>query len=247
MEFTGERFVPELEGQIKYEHLHRYALALELAAGKSVLDIASGEGYGAALLAQVARSVVGVDIDPEAVEVSGQRYKRSNLHFSVGSCAAIPLTSGSVDLVTSFETLEHHGQHDEMMREVKRVLKPDGVLLISSPNRLTYSDESDYTNPYHVKELYYDELYELLSRHFRHLSLYGQRLATGSFVFPLEDCDVSSYRAYTGNFADIQRKVCLLPSPIYFIAVCSDAALPRQAAVSSVYLDREDDLMKSVE
>lgn len=247
MEFTGERFIPELAGEIKYEHLHRYALALEMAVGKSVLDIASGEGYGAALLAQVAQRVVGVDIDPQAVEISNHRYARRNLSFSVGSCAAIPLASESVELVTSFETLEHHEQHDEMMKEVKRVLKPGGVLVISSPNRLTYSDETDYSNPYHVKELYYDELHELLSRHFRHLSVYGQRLATGSFVFPLEDSDVSSYQAYTGNFADIKRKICRLPSPLYFIAVCSDGALPRQSLVGSVYLDQDDDLMRSDE
>ena len=68
MEFTGERYIPTLEGEIKYEHLHRYALSLELARGKSVLDLASGEGYGSALLAKVAQSVIGVDIDPDAVK-----------------------------------------------------------------------------------------------------------------------------------------------------------------------------------
>ena len=90
MEFDGERFIPELEGEIKYEHLHRYAIAMEFAAGKSVLDIASGEGYGAALLARHARSVVGVDIDSEAVEHARTKYLCRNLSFCIGSCAAIP-------------------------------------------------------------------------------------------------------------------------------------------------------------
>lgn len=247
MEFTGERFIPELGGQIKYEHLHRYALAMEFAARKSVLDIASGEGYGAALLAQVAQFVAGVDIDPQAVESAKQKYSRGNLSFSVGSCAAIPLATDSVDLVTSFETIEHHDRHDEMMREVKRVLKPGGVLVLSSPDRLTYSDVSDYSNPYHVKELYYDELRDLLSRHFRHICLYGQRLATASFIFPLEDSNVDSYRAYVGNFADVKRKVCRLSSPVYFIAVCSDKAPVQQPEISSIYLDRDDDLLKTCE
>ncbi len=77
IEFSGELYVPTETGQIKYEHLHRYALALEFAAGKSVLDIASGEGYGAALLAKVAQCVTGVDIDPES------RSKRSNIIISM--------------------------------------------------------------------------------------------------------------------------------------------------------------------
>ncbi|OLE53168.1 MAG: hypothetical protein AUG51_14335 [Acidobacteria bacterium 13_1_20CM_3_53_8] len=244
MEATGERFVPELAGQIKYEHLHRYALSLELAIGKSVLDIASGEGYGAALLAEVAQTVVGVDIDSQAIEHATHKYSRHNLSFRVGNCAAIPLPDHSVDLVTSFETIEHHGQHDEMMVEIKRVLRPGGVLIISSPNRLTYSDEPQYANPYHVKELYYDDLHELLSRYFKHLYFYGQRLATASFIFPLEDTGANCYLAYTGDPLSINRKVCSLPSPIYFVVICSDSPLAELQAVSSVYLDGNDDLMR---
>ncbi len=247
MEFTGERFIPELDGEIKYEHLHRYALAIELADGKSVLDIASGEGYGSALLAQVAQVVVGVDIDSEAVEHARHKYVRSNLSFRVGSCAAIPLPDDSVDLVVSFETIEHHDQHDKMMEEIKRVLKPCGMVILSSPNRLIYSDEIDYDNSYHVKELYYDELYALLKRHFQYLCLYGQRLATGSFIFPLEDSGARYYQAYTGNCARIYRKACQLSSPTYYIAICSDDALLQQQALSSVYLDEADDLFKEFE
>src|SRR5438046_4599704 len=136
MEFTGERFVPSEIGPIKYEHVHRYAVALNFALGKSVLDIASGEGYGAALLAQVAQSVTGVDIDPESVNYSKHRYYLPNLTFLVGSCDSIPLPDAAVDIVTSFETIEHHDQHENMMLEIKRVLKPNGYLIISSPNRL---------------------------------------------------------------------------------------------------------------
>jgi len=244
MEATGERFLPELGGQIKYEHLHRYALSLELAIGKSVLDIASGEGYGAALLAEVAQAVVGVDIDSQAIQHATQKYSRHNLSFRVGDCAAIPLPDHSVDLVTSFETIEHHAQHDEMMAEIKRVLRPGGVLVISSPNRLTYSDEPQYVNPYHVKELYYAELNELLGRYFKHLYFYGQRLATASFIFPLEETDATCYLAYTGDPLGINRKVCSLPSPIYFVVVCSDSPLAELQAINSVYLDSHDDLLR---
>ena len=246
MEFTGERYVPAVDGQIKYEHLHRYALSMEFVAGKSVLDLASGEGYGAALLAQVAKAVIGVDISSTSVEHAKHKYYYQNLKFLVGSCESVPLQDASVDVVTSFETIEHHSKHEEMMLEIKRVLKRDGILIISSPNRLTYSDEPCYSNPFHVKELYYDELYDLLSRHFKNIQLYGQRLATGSFVFPLQDAHAESYKAFTGSAMHLTQSVSILPSPIYFIAVCSDSMMVERSSLDSIYIDN-DDLLKTFE
>lgn len=243
MEFTGERFVPGERGQIKYEHLHRYALSMEFAAGKSVLDVASGEGYGAALLAQVAEVVTGVDIDPDSINHSKHRYYYHNLHFSVGSCQLIPLPDQSVDLVTSFETIEHHEYHDEMMRELKRVLKPDGVLIISSPNRLVYSDEPNYANPFHVKELYFDEFNRLLGQHFKHIQMYGQRLATGSFVYAIGETREKAYKAFTSEDEGVRQKAASLPAPLYFIAICSNDSLGDRHAVDSVYIDGADDLL----
>jgi GT2 family glycosyltransferase/ubiquinone/menaquinone biosynthesis C-methylase UbiE len=245
MEFTGERFVPTLKGEIKYEHLHRYALSMLLAKGKTVLDLASGEGYGSAILAKIAESVVGVDIDPESVTYAKNQYINcDNLKFLVGSCASIPLPNHSIDLVTSFETIEHHNQHEEMMQEIKRVLKENGTLIISSPNRLTYSDEPNYSNPYHIKELYYDELVNLLNRYFRYVKIYGQRLATGSFIFPLENPQQDKYNAFTGNIEDLIQKVSCLESPIYFVAICSDQEQQLQLPLDSVYIDAADDLLK---
>lgn len=247
MEFTGERFVPGERGQIKYEHLHRYALSLEFAAGKSVLDIASGEGYGAALLARVADVVTGVDVDLEAINHSKHRYYHPNLHFAVGSCQSIPLPDEAVDLVTSFETIEHHEHHEEMMQEVKRVLRPEGVLIISSPNRLVYSDEPVYSNPFHVKELYFDEFNRLLGRYFKHIRMYGQRLATGSFVYPVGEPGANIYQAFTDDNEGLRQAVASLPSPLYFIAVCSDQPLTGKPRIDSVFIDAADDLYRERE
>lgn len=248
MEFAGERYIPSVDGQIKYEHLHRYAVCFDFIVGKSVLDIASGEGYGSALLAKLAKSVVGVDISVDTVEYASQAYQTyENLKFMVGSCESIPLPEKSIDVVVSFETIEHHDQHERMMREIKRVLKPGGMLIISSPNRLTYSDEANYSNPFHVKELYYEEFVNLLSQNFKYIKVYGQRLATGSFILPLENSEETNINNYSGNITDVKQVVRPLESPLYFIAICSDRSEVINSVISSVYIDTNDDLLKVFE
>ncbi|MGE5658363.1 MAG: methyltransferase domain-containing protein, partial [Actinomycetota bacterium] len=249
MEFTGERYVPSIQGAIRYEHLHRYALALELASGKTVLDIASGEGYGSAILSQVASSVVGVDIDSSCISFASKKYRAiTNLEFLVGACDAFPLPNESVDIVTSFETLEHHDQHDEMMQEIKRVLKPGGTLIISAPNRLTYSEQpkslsSNPNNPFHVKEPYDYQFISLVNRYFKSVKIYGQRLAIGSFVFPLRHGVKSGFKSYTSEESQIMQQIPCLTEPLYFIAVCSDNSTNIQNSLDSIYIDREDDVL----
>src|SRR5947207_13730271 len=102
MDFTGERYVPEIEGQIRYEHLHRYALCIQLVAGKTVLDIPSGEGYGSALLATVAKSLTGVDIDTPTLDHAKHLYYKRHFSFPVGRCDNIPLTDKTAGMRTSF-------------------------------------------------------------------------------------------------------------------------------------------------
>ncbi|HEY0383935.1 MAG TPA: class I SAM-dependent methyltransferase, partial [Candidatus Elarobacter sp.] len=221
MPFTGERYVPEVRGQIYYEHVHRYALAFEIAGGLDVLDIASGEGYGAAYLAIAARSVVGVDVDPESVRHAAARYTAMNLSFLAGSCTRIPLASHSIDLVVSFETLEHIEEHDEFMREIARVLRPDGQLLISSPNKLVYSDDAHYHNPYHARELYFDEFRDLLQRWFARSCVYGQRIIATSAIHPLRGVARGARCISPSPHGDERIGLPALPAPAYFLALCS--------------------------
>src|SRR6266852_1154442 len=246
MEYTGERFVPELDGEIRHMHLHRYAVAQNLIKGKAVLDIASGEGYGAALLAKTATSAVGVDISAEAIEHARRHYAtQHNLEFRQGSCDAIPLTDASIDVVTSFETIEHHDKHVEMMREIKRVLRPDGLLVISSPNRPLYSERFNLVNPFHVKELDYEGLVRLLNDHFQFVHVYGQKLAAGSFVFPLERSSHETFVAYEGHGVQIDRKTPVLNLPEFFLAICSDAEINNQPGFGSIFVDPEEELLQS--
>ena len=101
--WAGERYVPEITGEIQLEHIHRYLLAQEYSKDKEVLDIACGEGFGSALLAKTARRVVGIDIAAEAVRHAAFSYRIDNVRFQQGSCSKIPLDSNSIDLVVSLK------------------------------------------------------------------------------------------------------------------------------------------------
>ena len=224
VEFTGERFVPELKGSIALEHLHRYLIACELARGVRVLDIACGEGYGSAMLAEVARHVIGVDISDEVIAHASSMYGRANLEFKVGTCAKIPVPDASVDLVVSFETIEHHDQHQAMMSEIKRVLRPEGVLIISSPDQHEYSKVLSCPNPFHVKELRRDEFENLLRSAFRHFAMFGQRVVYASGI--VTERDASALVSFTedGGRFNVDEGIA---RPLYLVAVASDGSLPR--------------------
>jgi O-antigen biosynthesis protein len=226
-EFTGECFVPGVHGNIELEHLHRYLQAREISEGKVVLDIASGEGYGAFMLSDNAAQVTGVDISDEAVEHARAKYRRPNLEYLVGTCADIPLPDHSVDLVVSFETIEHHDQHEAMMHEIKRVLRPSGSLLLSSPDKYRYSIERNHTNPFHVKELLGSEFKALVRHYFRNATFFGQRILYGSSILP--DASAASSRCYWKS-ADESEVSSGDNRPLYWIALASDGELPNVAA-----------------
>lgn len=233
MEFTGERYVPNRKGNIELEHRHRYLLARELCKGKMVLDLASGEGYGSAILAEVAANVVGVDISPEAVQHSSRKYQHHhNLEFMVGACAQIPLPNAFCDVVVSYETIEHHDQHEQMLLEVKRVLRPEGVLIISSPDKYHYSVVPCYKNPFHVKELYGHEFRDLLNRHFKKVIFLGQRILFGSAIFGADvGLEIAHYRSTGGDW----KRTDGLSDPVYWIGIASDFRLP---AIASGFLEQ---------
>jgi GT2 family glycosyltransferase/SAM-dependent methyltransferase len=245
MEFTGERYVPSQPGEIRIEHMHRYAWVLPLTVGKDVLDLACGEGYGSRMLALAgARSVVGVDLSAQAVSHASRAYAAvGRLRFMQGDAAEMPLADASVDVVVSFETLEHHDRHDEMMREVRRVLRPDGLLVMSSPNRPVY-DALIHRNEFHLKELDLDEFSALLHRHFDQVVVLGQRLAVGSAIVPLRHADATTtFDAVTDAASEVEPRTAVLGEPVYFIGVASCTAGPMPSLRPSMMLSERDDLM----
>jgi ubiquinone/menaquinone biosynthesis C-methylase UbiE len=183
-----ERMVPEQANpRIFWEHIGRYRFARGFARGKRTLDIACGEGYGAASLVKAgASSVVGVDISPEACEQARSKY---GLDIRLGNALAIPLPDRSVDLVVSFETIEHVASPSAFVEECTRVLDPGGTLIISTPNRPIYSPEGT-SNPFHQVELDEGEFLELLRSQFQTVRLFSQ--------FP-ESADWWSFRSLSAE------------------------------------------------
>ncbi|MDO4769518.1 MAG: class I SAM-dependent methyltransferase, partial [Brachymonas sp.] len=222
MKFTGERFVPTEQGEIRIEHYHRYAVVLDIVKGKAVLDVACGEGYGSFLMADVARTVVGVDISEDAVQHASSIYHKPNLEFFQGSATNLAFANASFDVVVSFETIEHLLEQEEMLSEIRRVLRPDGILVISSPNRPVYSEESGRHNEFHLKELDFQEFDTLLHVHFSKVRYLGQRLQMSSVIQPLSGTsDVSS--VWVDDGSGIRAHSGRLKDPVYFLALCGSA------------------------
>ncbi|MCM2505780.1 class I SAM-dependent methyltransferase [Aureimonas altamirensis] len=237
LEWTGERLTSAVAGQVEIEHLHRYFLARGLSRNKDVLDIACGEGYGSALIAQVARSVIGVDVSSDAVEHASRAYPRENLRFTQGDARQIPIPDSSVDLLVSFETLEHFLEHELFMMEALRVMRPGGVLLLSSPERDIYSPPGSEANPYHANELSRIEFTRLLEQHFTNIQIVSQRPIIGSAVVVDEGVDVVGTLTFEKRGARHYEVSSGLPRPPYLLALASNEALP--AARNSLFIETD--------
>jgi ubiquinone/menaquinone biosynthesis C-methylase UbiE len=226
MEFTGERYVPDLKSaQISYEHLHRYFYASHFTNGKKVLDIACGEGYGSFYLAENAKEVIGVDIDSETIKYATKRYKKNNLSFILGSADSIPIDeNGIFDVVVSFETIEHISEESQFLflKEVKRLLKKDGILIISTPSKESYSDIPNYKNEFHIKEFYINEFDIFLKKYFNNVNILGQKIYNTSLIWPgnnnSKSCIDFTIEMRDEKFVRSNRRKDIL----YMIALCSE-------------------------
>ena len=224
--FTGERFTSAESGQIEIEHLHRYFLARHLCRGCDVLDVASGEGYGTAMLAQVARTVIGVDTAADAVAHATGNYDKPNLSFRLGDATALPVKDGTLDRVVTFETVEHLTDQETFLREIKRVLRPDGTVIMSTPDRDIYSPPDQPSNPHHLHELTRREFYDLMRRHFRHVRFFAQRPLAGSAIISDEPQPHADLPAVYEARGDRIEESFGLPRATYLICIASDAELP---------------------
>jgi SAM-dependent methyltransferase len=175
LELTGERTVPGLAEENYWFRRHEvvYQRLAGRCAGRDVLEAGCGEGYGADLIANEARRVIGLDYDESAVAHVRARYPRVEMRH--GNLAELPLPDGDVDVVVNFQVIEHLWDQGQFVAECFRVLRPTGALLMSTPNRITFSPGRDTPiNPFHTRELSAAELTELLTAAgFRIEGVYG--------------------------------------------------------------------------
>lgn len=234
MKFTGERYIPSEQGEIRLEHFHRYTSILGMIAKKDVLDLSCGEGYGSYLMSDHAAYVTGVDISKETINHAVKKYKKSNLTFVECDALELVFPSNSFDVVVSFETIEHLTDQHKMVKEIKRVLRPGGKLLISSPNKSVYSAD-DAENEFHQKELNFQEIEKLLKDSFRFVNFYGQRLMIGSVIQPLHSAPKTA-EIFSDDGDRIFNEAPMIANPKYFIAVCSDRKSSlKSIAMSTLY------------
>ncbi|BAU26503.1 GT2 family glycosyltransferase [Aneurinibacillus soli] len=239
MKFTGERFIPDMldNHELEVEHMQRYMSVLPVIKDKVVLDAACGEGYGSSMMAEYADRVYGIDSSEEVIEHATSKYSRGNLFFQTASIEAIPLADNSVDVVVSFETIEHVKQDIQhtFLTEVKRVLKEDGVFIISTPDKRVYSDIPGYKNEFHVREFYQDEFESFLKRYFPVVDLYYQ----GFQVHPVITAP------NTAELTVLQTQEKQIKEAKYMIAVCShDTHLNRSVNLGTAILDPEQNYEK---
>lgn len=163
MMLTGERTIPGLDIENYWFRRHEvvYQRLAERCVDADVLEAGCGEGYGADLIAGVARRVIAVDYDEAAVAHVRSRYPRVDVMQA--NLAQLPLPDASVDIVVNFQVIEHLWDQTQFVVECARVLRPSGLLLMSTPNRITFSPGRDTPiNPFHTRELNAAELTQLL-------------------------------------------------------------------------------------
>lgn len=159
------------------EHLHRYEEAGKWLGTKhqEVLDLACGTGFGSDYLASIGHKVTGGDISAGSITECQKNYQRQNLHFRVMDACALPFTNAVFDAIVSFETIEHTTRYHDMLNEFKRVLKPGGFILLSTPNFPVNSPKGVIENPYHTQEWDWQGFRDLLDQHFTNQQIYGQK------------------------------------------------------------------------
>jgi SAM-dependent methyltransferase len=164
---TGERTLPGIEHENYWFRRHEaaYRALLPFVQGANVLEAGCGEGYGAAALRERARSVLAVDADPAAAEHAARTYPAIDVVRA--DLQKLPVADGALEVVTNLQVIEHLWGQEEFLAECARVLRPAGTLLITTPNRITFSPGRDTPlNPFHTRELSAAELAQLLEKDF---------------------------------------------------------------------------------
>lgn len=239
MEFTGERFLPEMDidSEIAIFHYQRYQSIVQLCTNKTVLDIACGEGYGSNLIAGTAKMVYGIDINDAVIAEASKKYAKENLFYAQGTVEKLNFHDAMFDIVVSFETIEHvdASAQRKFIKEARRVLKKNGLFIISSPDKHNYSEIPMFTNKFHIHELYFDEFANLLQNEFQYMQAYYQGRMCNAYIFDPDK-----------NITQIQNEIKLREADAtqaeYIIAVCANREITE--SMESVVCDANNQYYK---
>jgi SAM-dependent methyltransferase len=180
--------------------------------------------------------VTGIDIDESTVEHSRANYAAPNLEFRVASATDMSVfQDDSFDAVVAFEMIEHVAEHERVLGEIARVLAPSGLLIMSTPERRTYSEDRDFVNPFHERELTQDEFTALLHSRFSTVALFAQNAIAGSRIEALTGPPASGHLELPFERSDGEWRVAGPPPPFYMIALATNADLPTVAERSTLF------------
>lgn len=228
-ELSGERAMPEeMAGRLmESEHRARYAWAGQLAEGREVLDAGCGSGYGTEILAAAgAQRVVGIDISDDAIEYARSSFAAPSIEFRQAGLHQMPFEDGTFDLAACFEVIEHVDRQQHAIGELRRVLRPEGILAISSPNRNVYLAG----NPHHTHEFVPEELAQVLASEFSEVRLYRESPWLAAAILDDKQShaigDEAELRLRTVKIAAVEPG-----NELFTVALASNAELPDPEAL----------------
>jgi len=152
------------------QHWKRYFFARKFVKNKTVLDVACGSGYGSFILSKYAKTIVGVDMSQDALKYAKKNYSAKNLRFYQMDAKKLGYPDNFFDIVISFETIEHVRKYDLFLKEIKRVLKVGGTVIMSTPNFGFPLPK----NKFHISNFTKDEFISLFSKNFSNVEFFGQ-------------------------------------------------------------------------
>lgn len=239
MKKSGERIYLNPLDEIVFEHIHRYHFASKFVKNKIVLDIACGSGYGTNYMANFAQKVYGLDIDNEVILDNISKFRRNNIQFFCGNATQLPFADKTFDIVVSFETIEHIDDYVSFLKEIKRVLKNEGILIISTPNK-EFSDYHSHYNPYHIREFREEEFTSILKQYFsRTISFYQ---CSGYFdclipknfsTFTIEMIDFDTEKLAEENIIETQNSLLFKKYLIYIATDDDIVSFPMNLSISN--------------
>mgnify|MGYP003583359428 CR=1 FL=1 len=200
--FSGERIVPGAENceptfaqKMYQEHIARYAFAAQFAQDAEVLDVGCGVGYGSHCLAhRGAKSVAAMDLSSEAIDFAEKNYFHPAVTYRVGDATKITRVADA-DLVTCFELIEHVRDQVAVLDGIKRALRPDGILVISTPRPL-----EELRTDFHEHEMHFQEIYSLLKQRFKHVRAYFEKNYFTSFVGEAKPTAINNFIHVTDQY-----------------------------------------------